>query len=138
MTITSIALKEGVLKSVMQACRNVHPDEFIGVLKGRIVEQRGPGRTVGSVVEVSELLVAPFSEYAESWSGFSEWFLPTSQDNVGTIHSHPNGVLLPSAQDKRFWSSLGVAHVIAGAPYRLNSWRAFDASGKPIQARVIK
>jgi proteasome lid subunit RPN8/RPN11 len=62
--------------------------------------------------------------------------IPNEQAIVGSVHSHPNGVLSPSDTDLRSFGS-GSVHIILGAPYGPDDWRAFDRAGTTRALRVV-
>ncbi|MFH1107564.1 MAG: Mov34/MPN/PAD-1 family protein [Candidatus Micrarchaeota archaeon] len=118
-----VKIRSAALESALLACRNVHPYEFIGLFR----ENAG-------VLE--ELIVAPLAEYGRAHSSFSDLHLPTDPSLAASIHSHPNGVLLPSRADLKFFAWRGKWHFIAGAPYGMRDVACYDASGKPQQIEV--
>ncbi|TAJ45609.1 Mov34/MPN/PAD-1 family protein [Methanofollis fontis] len=64
--------------------------------------------------------------------------LPLGIHNAGSAHSHPNGVLLPSDADLRFFPRTGGRyHLIIGAPYGPSDWACFTADGTPHDLAVI-
>ncbi|MBI3588530.1 Mov34/MPN/PAD-1 family protein [Candidatus Micrarchaeota archaeon] len=125
--LLTAAIDSATLDSCLMAARNTHPDEFIGLLRGE--ERNG-------VVGVSGLLLAPFAEFHPDHSSFSEWHLPAGLGAVGTVHSHPNGVLLPSRQDKLLFGRSGPAHLILGPPYARSSAAFFGRDGKPLEFAI--
>jgi len=62
--------------------------------------------------------------------------IPNDVKALGSIHSHPNGVIRPSNADLDTFGR-GSVHVIIGAPYRQTDWKAFDSQGEPTQLTVI-
>jgi len=60
-----------------------------------------------------------------------------SLKGVGTAHSHPSGVPLPSGADLQFFSKMGNTHIIIGYPYTSTSWRAYDGRGRPVEIEVV-
>lgn len=119
-----VKIRLAALQSALIASRNVYPDEFIGLFR----EKNG-------VLE--ELILAPLAEYGRAHSSFSDLHLPTDPSLTATIHSHPNGVLLPSRADLRFFAVKGKHHFIAGAPYGLRNVACYDGKGKPEEIEVV-
>lgn len=119
-----VRIRLKALQSALMACTNVYPDEFIGLFR----EKDGL---------LDELILAPLAEYGRSHSSFSHWHLPTDPSLVSTIHSHPNGVLLPSRADLKFFAVNGRWHFIAGPPYRVQDVACFDNRGKPAIVEVV-
>ena len=124
-SVPVVRIRRVALASALQACKNVFPDAFIGLFR----EKDGV---------LTELFLAPLAEYGRSHSSFPDWHVPSDASLVATIHSHPNGVLLPSRQDLRFFSSSGRWHFIAGAPYGLNDVACYDSRGQPVALEVVR
>jgi proteasome lid subunit RPN8/RPN11 len=61
---------------------------------------------------------------------------PNDLKSVGSVHSHPNGVLRPSDADLATFGQ-GEVHIIVGAPYGWGNWKAFDNDGDPTHLDVI-
>jgi len=61
---------------------------------------------------------------------------PNDVSSVGSVHSHPNGVLRPSDADLSTFGQ-GKVHIIVGSPYGRGDWRAFDNQGKRTTLDVI-
>ena len=61
---------------------------------------------------------------------------PNDVSSVGSVHSHPNGVLRPSDADLQTFTS-GEVHIIVGAPYGRDDWQAFDSQGQPRELDVL-
>ncbi len=119
-----VKIRLAALQSALIACRNVYPDEFIALFR----EKEG-------VLE--ELILAPLAEYGRAHSSFSDLHLPTDPSLTATIHSHPNGVLLPSRADLRFFAVKGRHHFIAGAPYRPTDVACYDAKGRQEKIELV-
>ncbi len=124
-SLSGVRIRRLALASALQACKNVFPDEFIGLFR----LQDGV---------LTELFLAPLAEYGRSHSTFSQWHVPADASLVATIHSHPNGVLQPSQQDLRFFASSGKFHFIAGAPYRVSDVAAYSPQGKPLRVDLVE
>jgi proteasome lid subunit RPN8/RPN11 len=113
-----------LLSMLLQLGREHHPNEFVAILR----EQDGiirdldlvPGTVVGS----------------ESASFFID-MLPLDVHQVGSAHSHPNGVIAPSPADLRLFPKVGRYNIIVGFPYEQNDWKCFSAGGAPVHLEVI-
>jgi proteasome lid subunit RPN8/RPN11 len=62
--------------------------------------------------------------------------IPNDTRSVGSVHSHPNGVLRPSDADLGTFTK-GSVHIIIGAPYGRTDWRAFDSEGQRRKLPVL-
>ncbi|MCL5438061.1 MAG: Mov34/MPN/PAD-1 family protein [Candidatus Thermoplasmatota archaeon] len=56
---------------------------------------------------------------------------------VGSVHSHPSGVLIPSDDDLHMFGNWGPIHIIVGTPFNETSFQGFDRAGNPVPVRVI-
>jgi proteasome lid subunit RPN8/RPN11 len=119
------AIKVRVLKMIMEAARETYPNEFSGAL-----------RAEGGII--IEVVMLPGTLQGEAAAILQLHMLPANYGAVGTVHSHPSGVIEPSEQDLRLFDGFGYVHIIAGEPFDADSWRAFDALGKPYQLQVIE
>ncbi|MFB6302928.1 MAG: Mov34/MPN/PAD-1 family protein [Haloferacaceae archaeon] len=125
-----VGIAADTLSFVLQASRETHPDEYMGLLRGEDARQFGLDRD-GLVV--TDVLVVPGTE-SNPWSAtVREDMIPNDRRAVGSVHSHPNGVLRPSDADLGTFGK-GTVHIIVGAPYERGDWRAFDREG---QARSL-
>ncbi len=129
-----ISLDRKVIESALQGARNVYPNEFIALFRG--AEKPIAKKNEEKNVEITELIIPPFSDYSAHSSGFNPWHLPLSIDIIGSFHSHPSGRGEPSQQDLNFFSTNGVFHVIAFPPFTSDSFRAYNSKGKPIPFKV--
>ena len=110
-----------------------HPDEFMGLLRADPAMAEaiaGRGRVV------TDVLVLPGTTSSPVQATIRGVTIPNEQAIVGSVHSHPNGVLTPSDTDRRSFGS-GSLHIILGAPYGPDDWRAFDRSGDHRALRVV-
>ncbi|MCX6767634.1 MAG: Mov34/MPN/PAD-1 family protein [Candidatus Micrarchaeota archaeon] len=122
-----VFIKKNALLSCLQGAKNLHPHEFLGLLRG-LVELRG--------VVVTELVLAPLSDYTEQESSFSPWFLPSDPSIIGSFHSHPTYGRKPSKADLAFFSRSGRIHLIASLPYSIGSVAAYGSDGKQMELVV--
>lgn len=100
------------------------PEEIIGLLR----------ETDGVITDV---LLAPQTEASETQVFYREESLPIDPSVIGSVHSHPNGVLRPSDTDLKMFGSRGRVHIILGAPYGPRDWRAYDRRGREIRLEVV-
>jgi proteasome lid subunit RPN8/RPN11 len=86
---------------------------------------------------ISDVHLIPGSLGGEASAQIPFEMIPLSLKIVGSAHSHPNGVLLPSDADIRFFSVQGRCHIIVGYPYGPHDWRSFLADGTPLDLEVM-
>ncbi|MFB6281758.1 MAG: Mov34/MPN/PAD-1 family protein [Haloferacaceae archaeon] len=128
-----VGIADETLSFVLEASRETHPDEYMGLLRGEDAARLGLDRD-GLVV--TDVLVVPGTE-SNPWSAtVREEMVPNDRRAVGSVHSHPNGVLRPSDADLGTFGK-GTVHIIVGAPYERGDWRAFDREGRPRSLDVL-
>ncbi|RBI64267.1 proteasome protein [halophilic archaeon] len=120
-----LGIAEGALEFALEASRDAHPDEYMGFFRGESASTLGLDRE-GTVI--TDVLVMPGTESNSVSATVKSSTIPNDVRTVGSVHSHPNGVLRPSDADLRTFGR-GDVHVIIGAPYDRDSWRAFDRNG---------
>jgi proteasome lid subunit RPN8/RPN11 len=106
----------------------------MGLLRGERARSLGLDRD-GLVV--TDVLVIPGTESNPVSATVKSNMIPNDMRAVGSVHSHPNGVLRPSDADLATFGS-GEVHIIIGYPYRRSDWRAFDREGQPRSLEVIE
>ena len=111
-------IRQAALELILGASRSLHPREFIGFL-------RAEGNTI------TEVLVTPGMTYGEGFSSSSEYMLPLDRSIIGSVHSHPSAVNLPSQGDLVVFGRKGSVHLIAGYPYQsIKDIAAYDRQGR--------
>jgi proteasome lid subunit RPN8/RPN11 len=117
-------IKRSVLELIMAAARENYPNEWSGQLRAR----------EGVVHEITML---PGTRVGRDSALVNLWMLPIDFSVVGSVHSHPSGNVNPSGADLEFFGKFGSVHIIAGVPYSLRSWRAYDGDGEPMDLEVV-
>jgi proteasome lid subunit RPN8/RPN11 len=128
-----VGIARDALDFALEAAEDSHPDEYMGLLRGEPASNFDLDRS-GYVV--TDVLVIPGTETNPVSATMDTNMVPNDQRTVGSIHSHPNGVLRPSDEDLATFGR-GEVHVIMGAPYRSGDWRAFDREGDPRSLEVL-
>jgi len=129
-----IGIAESALTFALEASRDSHPNEYMGLLRGEDARKLGLDRD-GTVL--TDVLVIPGTESNPVSATVKTSMVPNDMRAAGSIHSHPNGVLQPSDADLVAFGK-GRVHIIVGAPYRRDNWRAFDREGKPMDLDVLE
>jgi proteasome lid subunit RPN8/RPN11 len=117
---------EDLLRGLLATAKEMdlsHGREFVAVLR----EENGV---------IREYTFLPFESTPVSASLRFD-LMPLDTHIAGSAHSHPNGVLVPSNADLRFFPSIGRYHLILGPPYDMESWRCFTADGNPCTLEVV-
>lgn len=128
-----IGIAESTLEFVLEASRETHPNEYMGLLRGEDARRLDLDRD-GTVI--TDVLVIPGTESNPVSATVRTDMVPNDLRSIGSVHSHPNGVLQPSDADLGAFGS-GSVHIIVGAPYERTDWRAFDREGKPRSLDVL-
>jgi proteasome lid subunit RPN8/RPN11 len=131
---TVLGIAEDALEFAREAAEDSHPDEYLGLLRATPAADLDVREDEGYVV--TDVLVIPGTETNPVSATFGSSQVPNDMRNVGSIHSHPNGVLAPSDADRAMFGK-GQVHVILGHPYGRDCWRAFDSEGEPTTLDVI-
>ena len=116
--------RKDLLSTLLALGKSQHPNEFIAILR----EEEG-------IIEEFDL--APGTRVNEFSASFSHDMMPLDTHVAGSAHSHPNGVLVPSDADLRFFGSVGRYHIIVGPPYTEDDWRCFYPDGTPASLEVV-
>ena len=128
-----LGIAEETLEFVLEASRDAHPDEYMGFLRGESASKLGLDKD-GTVI--TDVLVIPGTVSNSVSATVRTSMIPNDAGNVGSVHSHPNGVLRPSDADLATFGQ-GKVHIIIGAPYERRSWQAFDRKGEPTTLDVL-
>ena len=121
-----VGIAADTIDFALEASEETHPNEYMGLLRGEDARALGMDRS-GTVV--TDVLVIPGTESNPVSATVKSSMIPNDMRAVGSIHSHPNGVLLPSDTDLGTFGS-GSVHIIIGHPYGRRDWRAFDREGR--------
>ena len=128
-----VGIANDALQLALQASEDSHPNEYMGQLRGQDARSLGLDRD-GTVI--TDVLLAPGTKTNPTSAEFKPSHMPNDLNSVGSVHSHPNGVLRPSDADLATFTR-GKVHIIIGAPYGRNDWQAFDRDGEPIDLDVL-
>lgn len=120
-----VGIAGDTLSFILEAAEDTHPNEYMGMLRGQPASEFDL-TTEGTIV--TDVLVIPGTESGPTSASVKSWMVPNDTQAVGSVHSHPNGVLRPSDEDLATFGR-GDVHMIVGAPYDWDDWRAFDSGG---------
>ena len=130
-----VGIAREALEFALEASEDAHPNEYMGFLRGTPTEKIDADLARSGYV-VTDVLVIPGTSSSPTSATVRSNLVPNDRRTLGSIHSHPNGVLRPSDEDLATFGK-GTVHVIAGAPYRESDWRAFDSQGEPRPLEVL-
>lgn len=123
-----VGIAREALEFAMEAAEDSHPNEYLGLLRATPAKEFDIRDDDGYIV--TDVLMVPGTETNPVSATFNSSQVPNDMRTVGSVHSHPNGVLAPSDADRSMFGR-GDVHIILGAPYDSRSWRAFDNEGEP-------
>lgn len=112
------------LRMILEASKDIYPREFGAFLRA----EEGL---------ITELVMIPGTVSGKRHAIFQTWMLPANVGVVGTVHSHPSGVYLPSDEDRSLFSNFGGLHVIVGRPFTEETWAAYTSKGEPYPLRIV-
>ncbi|MFC4356842.1 Mov34/MPN/PAD-1 family protein [Halobium salinum] len=128
-----IGIAADTLDFALEASEETHPNEYMGLLRGESARKLGLDRK-GTVI--TDVLIIPGTRSNPVSATVQTSMIPNDRNAVGSVHSHPNGVLRPSDADLATFGN-GDAHIIIGHPYGREDWRAFDREGQPRDLPVL-
>jgi proteasome lid subunit RPN8/RPN11 len=117
-------IRKDLLSLLLQVGRERHPFEYAGLLR----EKDG-------IIEEFNLL--PGTVSSERSASLHLDMMPLDTHVTGSVHSHPNGMLVPSGADLSFFPRTGRYHLIIGFPYEEGNWAWFEANGSPVEMVVV-
>ena len=121
-----IGIAEDALTFALEASRETHPNEYMGLLRGEPAEEYDLDH---EGLLVTDVLIVPGTESNPVSATVKTSMIPNDFSSVGSVHSHPNGVLQPSQADLATFGK-GQVHIIIGHPYGREDWVALDREGK--------
>ena len=117
-----VAIKKELLMGILALCREQHPREILGLLR---IEN-----------DITTEFILPPGALRSTQSGvFFPNRLAIDPTLEGTVHSHPSGLPLPSAEDLRLFKKYRFNFII-GFPYNLNCIKCYDANGAELKFEI--
>ncbi len=122
----TVSIPWELLDAILEGARRLHPRETILLLRGK---------KKNNEITISDLLVPPLANYGHGSAVIRFHMVPMDLSIIGTAHSHPSGVLLPSHTDLN--QALGVLLIVVGYPYQdEKNVAAFDRHGESLHLSV--
>lgn len=121
-----LLIPKELLSGLMDIAKNNHPNEIILLMRGERKKQ---------VIQLNEFLIPPFASVGQNYAGFPVHMLPIDLTIMGTVHSHPSGVLSLSVRD--FHNFYGRLMMIIGSPYDDQSVAAFTKNGDAVPVYIL-
>ncbi len=127
-SVSAVYIPQTLLETILEGAKQLYPRESFLLLRGK--KSKG-------VIQVSDLIIAPFAVHGKGFAGFSSYMLPMDFSIVGTVHSHPSGNTRPSHVDLNHM--FGRIIMIVGFPFESeNNIAVYDSNGKRIGLTVTK
>ena len=130
-----LGIAEKTLDFAREAATDAHPNEYLGILQATEASELDGMEDRDGVV-ITDILVIPGTKSGPTSATMRRHLVPNDNRTVGSVHSHPNGVLRPSDEDRATFGA-GTVHIILGAPYGPDDWRAFDSDGERRSLSVV-
>lgn len=118
------SIRKRILRMIMEASMDSYPNEFGALL-----------RAEDEIIY--EIALMPGTVQGDHHTIFMLYNKPIDFSLVGSVHSHPSGVIEPSDADLHMFSNSGPVHIIVGFPYLLENFQAYNRSGRKIEIKVI-
>jgi proteasome lid subunit RPN8/RPN11 len=116
-----LKVKNELIEGLLAYSRDMHPKEMILLLRGK----------VGEDVEVEEVIIPPSAVHGQCFSSFQPYMIPFDLSILGIVHSHPSGMLEPSAYDLNHF--YGRIMMIVAYPYQsVEDVAIFDRKGQEV------
>jgi proteasome lid subunit RPN8/RPN11 len=86
---------------------------------------------------IYEIAILPGTIQGDKHTIFQTYNKPIDFSIVGSVHSHPSGVTLPSDADIHMFQNSGPIHLIVGYPFRLSDYSAYNQDGMKTDIKII-
>lgn len=120
-----IIIKHDVFKAMQDFAEYNHPNEIILLLRGK--------REKDDII-ITDFLLPPFGFGGRAFASFPSHMLPIDLTIMGTVHSHPSGVLSPSVGDMH--NFYGRVMIIIGPPYNSPHIAAYNKNGDRFKVTI--
>lgn len=120
--ISGVIVPEDIMKGIVEYAREGYPNEILLLLRGKIKD---------GLACVESVVIPPFAKGGRQRAYFNPAALPAGMGIIGSVHSHPSGVAIPSAEDLLY--GYGPIIMIVGYPATV---RAFDKNGMELRVMV--
>jgi proteasome lid subunit RPN8/RPN11 len=127
LTAKRVLISRSVIDSILTYGKMQYPREGILLLRGTSDKDK---------IHLNEVVVPPLATHGRGFSNFPLHMLPIDLSVMGTAHSHPSGVLHPSAGDLNHF--YGKIMIITGYPYDSEEQIAvYDKLGNLIEYAIV-
>jgi proteasome lid subunit RPN8/RPN11 len=124
----SVSISGELLQAIFEGAKRLYPKETILLLRGKKKKDQ---------IAVSDLVVPPLANYGRGFANIPTYMLPMDFSIVGTVHSHPSGIIIPSHTDLNHF--FGVVLMIVGFPFaRAENVAVYNRSGEKLTLSIVK
>jgi proteasome lid subunit RPN8/RPN11 len=120
-------IKKKCLIIILESAKSIYPKEFGGLL-------RVDANVKNTIIEV---ILLPGTISGGSQAIFKLHMLPIDFSIIGTVHSHPSGIPVPSQADLELFNKYGRIHIIVANPFNETSWKAYNYLGDEINMTIV-
>jgi len=125
---TEVVVNKRLLQAILQSAKAVYPRETVLLLRGKAKKE---------TIEVTDFIIPPLASHGRGFSSFPAHMLPIDFSVVGSVHSHPSGVKLPSVEDLN--RSFGKIMMIVAYPFKgEDNVAVYSSSGEKIVLKIAK
>ncbi|MBN1280782.1 MAG: Mov34/MPN/PAD-1 family protein [Candidatus Thermoplasmatota archaeon] len=116
------------LDLIVESSKSNYPQEFGALLRVDRMQRD----------TITEVVLLPGTISGDSHAIFRLHMLPIDYSIVGTVHSHPSSLALPSEADLDLFGHFGRIHLIVGVSSHGHvSWKAYDYQGQAVSVSVV-
>ncbi|WP_407393751.1 Mov34/MPN/PAD-1 family protein [Methanobrevibacter sp.] len=123
---SEVRVDREVLDSVIYYSKKAFPNEFLAFFDGVIKDK---------ILYITSLIFLP-GETCETGAVVHTELIPMNTKYKGSVHSHPGPSASPSDADLKTFSRNGYFHMIVCLPYSLETFKAYDRYGDPLDYSV--
>ncbi len=125
---TEVVVNKRLLQAILQSAKAVYPRETVLLLRGKAKKE---------TIEVTDFIIPPLASHGRGFSSFPAHMLPIDFSVVGSVHSHPSGVKLPSVEDLNRY--FGKIMMIVAYPFKgEDNVAVYSSSGEKIVLKIAK
>ncbi len=117
-----------LLDAIFENARAMYPRETVLLLRGKVKKER---------IEIRDIVIPPLATHGKAFTTFPAHMLPLDFSLIGSVHSHPSGIAMPSVEDLN--RSFGRIILIVAYPFvGKESVAVFDHSGEKITLKLTE
>ena len=121
-----VVMSRNLLEAIFENARSVYPRETILLLRGKTSREK---------IEITDIIIPPLATHGKGFSGFPTYMLPMDFSLIGSVHSHPSGITMPSVADLN--RSFGRVMMIVAYPFLgTENVAVYNRSGEPFALRL--